>query len=154
MSYPKEAVDEAFSLLPAKMDTPMARVIHAAIGYQESKYLTRVQSGNGPARGYWQFEAGGGVKGIMLFGGKVTELAQAVCAHCGVTWDRTEIWNALAKDDALAAAFARLLMYTDAAPLPTTQDAAWEMYSKRVWRPGKPHPEAWPASWAFGLKQS
>lgn len=152
MSYPKAAVDAAFLLLPAKMDSRAARVIHAAIGYQETKYLTRVQYGNGPARGYWQMEKGGGVKGVMQFGGQVGDLALKVCEARNVPFQRDLVWAAMAEDDVLAAAFARLLMYTDASPLPSNQQEAWRMYANRVWNPGKPHPDEWPASWAFGLE--
>src|SRR3546814_7242807 len=60
------------------MDTRAARVTLAAIGYQESKYLTRVQYGGGPAHGYWQFESGGGVKGVMNHKASA-ELARKVC---------------------------------------------------------------------------
>lgn len=151
MTFPRSDIDQAFVLLPSNMGSHAARVMLAAIGYQETQYLTRVQYGNGPAHSYWQFEAGGGVKGVMNFGGKVTDLARAVCHARNVPFERQAIWEALAVDDVLGAAFARLLMYTDSAPLPTTQDEAWEMYAARVWRPGKPHPDKWAASWGFGL---
>lgn len=152
MTYPSDAVNQSYLLLPLKMDSVAARRQQAAIGYQETKYLTRVQYGNGPARGYWQFEEGGGVKGVMEFkpdGGKISDLARKVCHARGVPFVRRTVWEALAKDDVLAAAFCRLLMYTDSMPVPVTQAQGWEMYL-RTWRPGKPHPEEWPASWAFG----
>lgn len=152
MSYPKAAVDAAFLLLPAKMDTRLARVIHAAIGYQESKYKVRIQYGNGPARSYWQFEKGG-IKGVMLHKASV-RLAVSVCEARGVEFNSSAIWKAMETDDVLGAAFARLLMYTDAAPLPDNAEDAWHMYADkaRTWSPGKPHPEDWPTSWAFGLE--
>lgn len=154
MPYPKEAINEALALLPVKMDSKYARIQLAAIGYQESDgYLVRRQYGNGPARGYWQFEEGGGVKGVMEFkadGGKIAGLARQVCHALGVPFVRKTVWEALATDDVLAAAFCRLLMYTDAGTLPTTEQDGWSMYL-RTWRPGKPHPKKWPASWAFGM---
>jgi hypothetical protein len=149
MTYPSKAVDAAFALLPSKMDTLPARRILTAIGYQESKYLTRVQYGGGPAHSYWQFEKNGGVKGVMNFEGEVQRLARMVCEARKVPWDRQSIWEALAVDDTLGAAFTRLLMYTDAFSLPKTEEAAWAMYL-RTWRPGKPHPATWPVAWAFG----
>ena len=154
MSYPKAAVDTAFQLLPVKMDSRLARVIHAAIGYQETKYLTRRQYGNGPAAGYWQFERGG-IKGVMLHRASA-RLAMQVCDARGVEFNSEKIWEAMQVDDVLAAAFARLLMYTDAAPLPETSDEAWHMYADkaRTWSPGKPHPDDWSASWAFGLERA
>lgn len=160
MSYPRSAVDEAFSLLPPSMDSKLVRRIHAAIGWQESRYLHRRQvievqgefKEAGPACGYWQFERGGGVKGVMTFGGNVTSRAMHVCNMRGLPWDRETIWFALAQDDVLAAAFARLLMFTDPKSLPTTAQGAWDLYA-RVWRPGKPHPETWPAAYSFALEQ-
>lgn len=150
MSYPKAAIDQAFQLLPVKMDSPLARVILAAIGFQESGYQVRIQYGNGPARSYWQFEKGG-IKGVMLHKASA-RLAMEICEKRGVDFNSELIWKAMEVDDVLGAAFARLLMYTDPNPLPDNQADAWEMYAKRLWRPGKPHPDKWPASWAFGLE--
>lgn len=152
MSYPKTAIDQAFQLLPVKMDSPLARVILAAIGFQESGYQVRIQYGNGPARSYWQFEKGG-IKGVMLHKASA-RLAMEICEKRGVDFNSELIWKAMETDDVLGAAFARLLMYTDPKPLPDNQVDAWEMYAKRLWRPGKPHPDKWPASWAFGLERA
>lgn len=151
MTYPAAAVNESYTLLPPKMDSYWARVNQAAVGFQESQYLTRVQYWGGPARGYWQFEEGGGVKGVMNH--KATaDLARSVCHARGVPFIRRTVWEALATDDVLAAAFARLLMYTDPYPLPTTAAESWTAYAKRLWRPGKPHMDKWESSWGFGLK--
>lgn len=150
MTYPRQAVQDAFALLPAKMDTPAARAIHAAIGYQESKYLTRRQYGNGPAASYWQFERGG-IKGVMLHKSSA-RLAMEVCDARGVEFNSEEIWKAMQHDDVLGAAFARLLMWTDSQPLPALgdQEGAWKLYAERCWRPGKPHPKEWAESYRFG----
>ena len=153
MSYPRAAIDEAFKLLPANMDTRSARVILAAIGYQESDgYATRRQYGNGPAAGYWQFERGG-IKGVMLHE-KTIRLASDLCEHQGVAFNSEKIWEAFQVDDVLAAAFARLLMWTDSKPLPAVGDVqgAWKLYAERCWRPGKPHPDKWPVPYAFGMR--
>jgi hypothetical protein len=88
----------------------------------------------------------------MNFGGTVTKEAKHVCALRGIEWDREKIWLALAQDDVLAAAFARLLMYTDPKRLPGSTQEGWELY-QRVWRPGKPHPQTWAAAYAFALEQ-
>lgn len=150
MPYPKDAVNESYKLLPMKMDSPFARINQAAIGYQESDgYLTRRQYGNGPARGYWQFEEGGGVRGVMEHK-STAELARSVCHARGVPFVRRTVWEALENDDVLAAAFCRLLMWTDSDKLPASDADGWAMYA-RTWRPGKPHPEKWPVSWKFGL---
>ena len=149
MPYPKDAVNESYKLLPLKMDSHFARVNQAAIGQQESGYLVRRQYGNGPARGYWQFEEGGGVKGVMEHKAS-SELARSVCHARGVPFVRRAVWESLETDDVLAAAFCRLLMWTDSGKLPTNEADGWAMYA-RTWRPGKPHPDKWPASWKFGL---
>ena len=56
------------------------------------------------------------------------------------------VYSRLELDDVLAAAFARLLLWTDPARLPRTgdADAAWALYL-RTWRPGKPHRQTWDA---------
>lgn len=149
MPYPKDAVNESYKLLPMKMDSHFARVNQAAIGQQESGYLVRRQYGNGPARGYWQLEEGGGVKGVMEHK-STAELARSVCHARGVPFVRRAVWESLETDDVLAAAFCRLLMWTDSGKLPTNEADGWAMYA-RTWRPGKPHPDKWPASWKFGL---
>ena len=74
----------------------------------------------------------------------------------GVTWvDRTGVhlsYMQLAKDDILAAGFARLLLWSDPQPLPAIgdQQAAWQLYL-RTWRPGKPRATAWPLNYQQAL---
>lgn len=152
-NYPKAAIEAAFQLLPVKMDSPAARTILAAIGYQESDgYKTRIQYGNGPARSYWQFEKGG-IKGVMLHKASA-RLAMEICDKLDVDFNSDKIWKSMETNDTLGAVFARLLMYTDPKPLPDNADEAWDMYALRLWRPGKPHPDKWPASWKFGLERA
>lgn len=140
------AISPALALLPPKMDTDAARVILLAIGLQESRFEHRAQIG-GPARGFWQFEKGG--VGGALFHLKTAQLADAVCESRGLPPAVTSVYLALQTDDVLAAAFARLLLWTDAQPLPALDDpdGAWALYL-RTWRPGKPHPETWPDLYA------
>lgn len=145
------AIEPAFNHLPFKMDTPEARVMLLAIGLQESEFLHRYQEldtpgKKGPARGFWQFEAGGGVRGVMEHPAS-TALARAAVQRASLPWDRLRIWAALETNDELAATFARLLLWTDAGKLPALSqpDEAWQLYA-RTWRPGKPHPEKWPAN--------
>jgi hypothetical protein len=130
------------------MDTPAARVMLLTIGQQESGFRARAQilngGGKGPARGFWQFERGGGVKGVMNHY-STTGHAHRLCADRGVDWDGQAIWERLETDDILACCFARLLLYADPLPLPKVGDVdgAWDLYAQRAWRPGKPHPETW-----------
>ena len=153
----RTVVDPACTLLTAftgrpAMGSDAGRVLTLAIAIQETRLATRLQlDENGKAlrkygRGWWQFEAGGGVLGVMNHpASRVT--AQAVCQLCFVPWAKGDIHEAIAWHDLLAPCFARLLLWTDPLPLPTPiePDKAW-LYYVRVWNPGKPRPEAWKAS--------
>jgi hypothetical protein len=89
-------------------------------------------------------ERGGGVLGVLTHSASKPH-AQTVCKARGVEPTSPAVWNAIEEDDVLAAAFARLLLWTDAGRLPALGDAdgAWRLY-ERTWRPGRPHPETWP----------
>ncbi|AMG36099.1 hypothetical protein [Achromobacter xylosoxidans] len=144
----ERAINPALALLPARMDTPAARVMLLAIGLQESRFEHRRQIG-GPARGFWQFEKGsrasrGGVWGVYLHPASKGHLA-VLCKARSVACDPDAIYAALEYDDVLATGVARLLLWTDPKVLPPVDDASagWELYL-RTWRPGKPHPQAWP----------
>lgn len=149
------AVSPALALLPTRMDTPAARVMLLAIGLQESRFTHRQQIG-GPARGFWQFEKGtrasrGGVSGVFLHAASKGHLA-ALCKARSVACDPDAIYPALEYDDVLAAGVARLLLWTDPRALPAVgdADAGWSLYL-RTWRPGKPHPQTWPALYAQAI---
>lgn len=151
MVDPRNAIDEALLLLPAKMDSKQARVMLLAIGLQESRFEHRRQIG-GPARGFWQFEKGGGVKGVLTHPTS-KDHAIAVCDDREVAATPDQVYQSLEFDDVLAAAFARLLLFTDPYPLPKLGDAeyAWDYYL-RTWRPGKPHHEAWAALYVKAME--
>ena len=119
-------------------------------------YRRQVDSNGEPiatlARGWWQFEAGGGVKGVMTHPAS-TATAKVLCEGLCIPWVQADIHESLAWNGPLAAAFARLLLWTDPEPLPAIGDEseAWEAYLS-LWRPGKPHPECWPANYALAVK--
>lgn len=138
-----DAINPALALLPAKMDTPEARIMLLAIGLQESRFMYRRQKNEGPAMGFWQFERGGGVTGVLTHKSS-KDLATKVCEIRGVQPSSMAVWKMLEMDDVLAACFARLLLYTDPHSLPVIGNAAgaWEYYL-RNWRPGKPHRHTW-----------
>lgn len=149
-----EAVLPAYALLPPKMSSPAASVMVLAIGLQESDFMYRRQLGNGPAVSFWQMEEGGGVHGVM-FHPATHAFARHVAAARGVSWDQHAIYERLKSDDALGAAWARLLLYTDRAPLPGVHaepEEAWQYY-KRNWKPGKPHREKWDACHLAAIHQ-
>ena len=141
-------LDDTFAILGEHFDTPAARAMLWAIGRQESRFEHRRQIG-GPARGFWQFEKGGGVKGVLAHKASKAH-AIALCKERGVDATTTAVYPALEKDDILAAGFARLLLFTDPRPLPApvmaSVDDAW-VYYKNNWRPGKPHPQTWRGFW-------
>ena len=95
------AIDPALALLPKHMDTPQARVMLLTIGLQESRFEYRRQMGNGPAKGFWQFERGGGVKGCVNHSASAPHLRQ-LCAARGVEFTAQAIWDAIEHDDVLA----------------------------------------------------
>lgn len=147
------AIGPALALMQPRFYTPNAVHLLLAIGLQESGLCERCQiidgGGKGPARGLWQFERAGGVVGVLTHPLTRTH-AWDVCRERGVAATSQDVWSRLESDDVLAAAFARLLLWTDGKPLPERNDAdgGWALYAKRLWRPGKPHPERWPANFA------
>jgi hypothetical protein len=147
------AIDKALALLPPALDSRTARAMLLAIGLQESGLRERVQivagGGKGPARGLWQFERGGGVRGVLTHQ-QAAPLALRVCMARQVQPVTSVVWGELETDDVLAAALARLLLYSDPQQLPTNADAGWALYL-RTWRPGKPKPETWPGFYAQAL---
>ncbi|HSH49486.1 MAG TPA: hypothetical protein VK991_12950 [Halomonas sp.] len=137
--------------LPAEMLSDEAVVMLLAIGYQESGFSHRRQV-RGPARGFWQFEQGGGVAGVLRHNATM-DIAANVCADLHYDPDAHVVYNALADNDILAACFARLLLWTLPHPLPAIGDAdtAWTQYLE-CWRPGKPHPKQWGKSYARAIE--
>lgn len=136
-------VEPALRLLPPAMTSDAARTMMLAIGLQESRFEHRRQLGDGPARGFWQFEVGG-VTGVWKHS-QSSEQLRLLCRERDCEFSPRAIWASLERDDILAAGVARLLLWTDAKPLPAMSDpsAAWDCYV-RNWRPGKPHPASWP----------
>jgi len=154
------AIDEALAMLPARMSTPEARVMLYAIGLQESRFQNRrqlIKRGGelvpaGPAKGYWQFERMGGCHGVVHHDASRYWM-HGVCAARGVAFNATAVWHALERDDVLAAAAARLLLFTDPRRLPDLGNArdAWNLYI-RTWRPGQPHRQTWDALYGEALE--
>lgn len=114
-----------------------------AIGLQESNFQHRRQlvgtppRPTGPARSFWQAEVGGGmVRGVRVHA-KTSALAAQLYQHHGVAANDLAVWAAIENNDLLAAALARLLLFTDPYKLPAVGDVegAWQLYL-RTWRPG------------------
>jgi len=126
------------------MDSREAVLMLLAISGQEANWehrwqvVDKKQPGlKGPARSFWQGEKGGGmVHGVRTHRASRV-LAADLYAHFSVPATDEAIWIAIETNDALAAALARLLLYTDPARLPALGDEedAWEYYL-RLWLPG------------------
>lgn len=142
----KVAIPAAMSVLPKKMDAVNARAMILAIALQESRMAHRLQIG-GPARGFCQFEQGGGVYGVLNHH-STKAIASDVCNLLAYKPTPAVVYEAIANNDTLAFAFARLLLWTLPASIPTIgqQAEAWRQYLS-AWRPGIPHPKTW--EWAF-----
>lgn len=140
------------SLEPRIPVTDKARVLVCAIAGQESAWQHRRQLGIGQyhpqsvgARGYWQFESTwGGPVALNDVMQKAPKQLAAVCAYLEIPAYELTLYEAIAWNDTLACACARLLLWVDPAPLPEIgqKQAAWDYYI-RNWRPGAPHPETW-----------
>ena len=135
--------------------SPVADQMLVTIAGQESNWSHRLQVG-GPARSFWQFEMMGGVAGVLQHRSTNARSA-SLCAGLAVSpADVPAVYGAMAHNDTLAVGMARLLLYTDPKPLPTSM-ADGRAYYLRTWRPGRPREETWEARWnaaAAALKNS
>jgi hypothetical protein len=125
---------------------------------QEAQFKWRAQldsqgreNPNGPALGLLQFEKGtmssrGGVSGVMLHASSKA-LLMAACNYAHIPFENTSIWRAQRTNDLFAFITGRLLLFTDPFAVPNKVQDGWECYAKRLWRPGKPHPDKWPGYW-------
>lgn len=145
----QNAIVPALKLLPSSMDSPQAVAMLIAIAAQESRIEHRAQIG-GPARGYWQFELGGGVRGVLTHPSSKPHIQSALAA---LDYDADSpaitCYGIIQHNDILAAAFARLLLWTLPDPLPDHGEPTegWDQYIA-AWRPGKPHRSTWAAHFA------
>jgi hypothetical protein len=144
-------IPTALALLPARMNSPEARAMLLAIGLQESGFKYRRQVG-GPAEGFWQFERGGAVRGIMIHSvtspilAPILKVFRYPMTIAGALADR-EMHQAIQDNDIIACIFARLLLYIDSRALPLSTEIAkgWSIYLAQ-WRPGKPREHDWPGN--------
>lgn len=143
--YVRYIIPAAYSVLPEPMNSPQATAMLLSIGLQESRFLHRRQIG-GPARGVFQFERGGGIKGVMTHQQTRGPLATALTElrYAGVLGSAVELHKVVEHNDVVACVFARLLLYTVPLALPTRDEPGlgWSQYIDG-WRPGKPHRETW-----------
>lgn len=145
---PEILITPAMSLLPPVMNTPAAIHMVLAIGYQESNFAQRRQMGDGPARGYWQFEISG-VKGVLHHPTTQQHIHKVLYAMNYSVTDVGTLMKAIEHNDILAFIFARLLLWTLPQELPGRDDieGGWAQYID-AWRPGKPKHDSWVSSFA------
>lgn len=124
--------------------SPAAERLLVAIALQESGLRERAQRPVAHARGFWQFERAG-VGGVLAHPSS-RDMARRACEALRVAPAIEPVYLAVEHNDALACVLARLLLRTDPAAIPGTEDDAWACYL-RCWRPGKPHRDRWSANW-------
>lgn len=132
-------------------DSPEARRFMLAISMQESGLTHRrqVSSGGqelGAAAGFFQFEMGGGCKGVLAHP-LTGPIMHDLCSAFNIVPEPLPLWEAIRYQDIMASVCARLLIRTLPDSLPLTAEDGWKQYVN-AWRPGKPRPESWQANWA------
>lgn len=153
-----EIIDDALGFL-AKCKGPAvnneARTLLLAIAMQESgpllaaRYQNAPSATAGPARGFWQFEKIG-VQGVLQHP-KAGAVVNDVCGRLEVVSSTDAVWRTIEGHDRLACIVARMLLWSDPKPLPTSQEDAWQYYI-RNWRPGKPHQNTWANNWRIATE--
>jgi hypothetical protein len=135
--------------------SPAARVMLLAIAGQESAFKERRQILDGgrfgAANSYWMQEASGGVAAVLRHP-KAGPWARTICAALDIPSDQATVWAAMAWNDHLAVAMARLNLWMIPAALPALGDekAAYAMYV-RQWAPGKPDETRWSPNYQAAL---
>ena len=136
----------------AILNSTVAQRFMLAVSLQESgpkleaRYQRYPSLTPGPARGWWQFEQGGGVYGVLNHHA-TSSIARTICKEFSVDTNVAAVWRTLEGHDLLSTMFARLLIYSDPEPIPTNAEAGWDYYL-RTWRPGAPHEITWHPNWS------
>jgi len=145
----RQLIDEDFAqglaLLPLAMSRNRAQVhvqlltthLQESPGQDQCQLPRKAGGVCGPARGIFQFEKNGGVRGVLEHH-STKNVARQLCVELGIEPTVDAVYEALrTTDDRLDVAFARMLYWTDKDPLPEFGDVSksWEYYI-RNWRPG------------------
>lgn len=132
-------------------------VLMCAISGTESAWTARVQSGNGPAHGLFQFERAG-VSAVYYnrVAGPLLRRALQTGAYDLRDWGHgpSDIWYCLREPaaDSLAVLVARLNLFSDPRALPALPDQSGMFaYYTHNWRPGKPSPERFWESYTMAV---
>lgn len=141
-------IPAAYAVLPSAMASPQATAQLLAIGSQESQFVTRRQK-EGPARGFWQFEAGG-IRGVLTHDRTADPIRAALQRLCyREPYESADLLTVIEHNDVAAACFARCLLFTSPRNLPEPNDVqeSWLIYLA-TWRPGRPRQATWDANYA------
>lgn len=148
----RHIIPAAYAVLPPVMQSTEATAALLATGLQESKFLERRQVGGGPARGLWQFERGGGIKGVVTHPDTRDYLRAALVAlrYEKAIGQTVLLYQAIEHNDVLACVFARLNLWWLPSRLPgcDAPNEGWRQYIQ-AWNPGKPHRDTWNDNYAL-----
>lgn len=135
LTFYQQIQHPAEMLYPAPVFLPTSLLLLTIAGV-ETAWGARVQVPGGQARGFWQCQKDGAIANAMA---RRLLTCRRVCDTLCVPCDIDTIFEAIAWNDALAFAIARVALDCDPNPIPSIGDAqnAWATYL-RVWRPGKP----------------
>src|SRR5262245_32238949 len=131
--------------------TDEALVMCMTIPGQESAWNARLQGG-GPARGYSQFEEGGGVHGVLTHPAS-SGLIRTICDANDIDKvNDDKIYEQKAWSAFLNMSMTRLLLYTGPRPLPAVGDVQGSyFYYDSIWRPGSKRPDDWPGNYDIAM---
>lgn len=146
-------VRPALAWLGPRYASREAEVMLLAVAQQESRIVWRRQQPAGPARSWWQAEPPTVMSVLSKWEhGRQRLKDLGVLNGVGLPSDH-EIMTWIECSEVAACIVARGILWLDQAPLPALGDeaGAWACYADRCWRPGKPHPETWPAAYHNAL---
>lgn len=150
--FARYIIPAAYAVLPPMMHSQKATAMLLAIIGQESQFRYRRQMGGGPARGFLQFERGGGVRGVVTHPDTRDYLRAALVTlrYEAAIGQTLMIYQAIEHNDILAVVCGRLLLWTVPGRLPGRDDPAegWKQYLEG-WRPGAPHRSTWESNYAM-----
>lgn len=147
----RSILNPALALLPESLSGREAEVLLLTTGLAASGFRNR-RDARSQGRGYWRAEPDGVMVGGVLRAVQTRDLAVAVCDARQVPPIAERVYSALEHDDVLAAALARLLLWSDPAGLPPLGDeaGAWACY-QRHWAVDESDRRSWAIHYRLAL---
>lgn len=142
------AIDAAALLLPSLNWTAGARIQLLATAGQESGFTARVQIPGGAARSVYQMEENGALAAIYD-NADALKMLQGVCSELAISADVATVFEAIAYNDVLATAAARIRYWISPIGIPVVGDKADALtFYCKTWAPawylrGQPEPNRW-----------